>query len=270
VLAFLLVLLFLMLKDNHRYNIYIPIISGIIVLCHPVSIFFILTLLGIYILLNIKVDFKKSLFHALLFISIVSLWPLRNQITFRKGFYLTATQGTAFSKGWNETILHDFTNVEGDLADESLNLKYINREKLLNKNKGVLEYSQLYKEGTINYIKSLSFTEQLKIALKKLKSNFNPFPEKPKDGFFESLSIIFRIVYLFLFIQLFLRFINRKKFDFNLIQDNAFLVVLSIFIGQSLMAVYIYTGFRFNAIYSLPMLLCFIIINENWIIKKAK
>jgi hypothetical protein len=114
----------------------------------------------------------------------------------------------------------------------------------------------------------LSFTEQLKIALKKLKSNFNPFPEKPKDGFFESLSIIFRIVYLFLFIQLFLRFINRKKFDFNLIQDNAFLVVLSIFIGQSLMAVYIYTGFRFNAIYSLPMLLCFIIINENWIIKK--
>lgn len=269
VLALLFMLLFLGLKTQYRFHILIPIIAALTVLCHPISVFFVITLLGIYLLFNVKEHFKLCLLHGLLFLAIVFSWPIRNRITFDKGFYLTASQGATFSKGWNEKVLTNFTNVDGDLADESLNLKYVDSNKLPQSEKGVLEYSKLYQQGTWNYIKSLNFSDQLKIAFKKITSNFNPFPEKPKGGFFESLSVVFRILYLVLFAQLFIRILSRKKIDFSSTRDKVFMIVFAVFVGQVVMSVYIYTGFRFNSVYSLTLLLCFILINENWISKKV-
>ena len=264
VLALLLTLLFLGLRKDQTYHVYIPIIAGLTVLCHPVSVFFVVTLFGIYLLLNIRNHLRKCITHGILFSLIVLSWPIRNAVVFDQGIYLTASQGATFAKGWNEKVLTDFTNVDGDLADEGLNLKYADTTELATNN-GVLVYSRLYQNGTWHYLKSLPFTVQLKMAFKKLKSNFNPFPEKPKAGFFESLSIGFRMLYLVVFVQLLLRIISRKKPDFTSLRDKAFLVVFAVLLGQTLMSIYIYTGFRFNSVYSLTMLFCFLIINQLWI-----
>lgn len=270
ILILILTILFLTLKTTKKFNILIPIISAIIILCHPVSAFYISVFMGFYCLINVQSNFKICIFHGLIFVSLTSTWPIRNAITFNKGFFVTASQGATFSKGWNETVATDFTNVTGDGADEGINLKYIKDRQIKQPVESILDVSELYKEGTQNYINSLSFSEKATIVFKKIKSNFNPFPEKPKPGFFEDLSILFRILYLLLFIQLFRRLFQIKKFDFNSHIDKAFLVVLCIFIGQIIMASYIYTGFRFNTIYSLTLLFCFIIVNNSLIQKGMK
>jgi hypothetical protein len=267
ILILILTIFFLTLKPSKKFNLLIPILSAAIVICHPVSAFFVVTFMGIYCILNLKTNFKISFIHGFIFVVLLSIWPIRNAITFNKGFFVTASQGATFSKGWNETVVADFTNVDGDLADEGINLKYIKNRKIKQPVESILDLSELYKEGTENYINGLSFSQKAAIVLKKIKSNFNPFPEKPKPGFFEDLSILFRVFYLLLFIQLFIRLSQTKKFDFNSHIDKAFLVVISIFIGQIIMASYIYTGFRFNTIYSLTLLFCFIIVNNGLIQK---
>jgi len=191
----------------------------------------------------------------------VLAWPIRNHLTFNKGVYLTASQGATFSKGWNEKVSTEFTNVDGDLANEAMNLKYVDSTLINDVNHSIIKLSKVYTAGTRNFINQISFGKKLKIVFKKLKSNFNPFPEKPKPGTLELLSIVFRIVYLIVLIQLILRFFQKKRFSFNSNKDKAYLIVIAVFIGQILMSSYIYTGLRFNAIYSLTMLCCFIIIN---------
>lgn len=273
ILILLLLVFFLSLDNIKRYHIAIPILSSIIILTHPVSIFFVLSILIIYLLYNLKSNFVTTIFHGLLFSAVILVWPIRNYVTFDKGFYLTASQGATFSKGWNENVSTQFTNVDGDLANEGLNLKYVDSASLINLDNSILNLSKLYMIGTKNFIKEISFQEKLNIIIKKIKSNFNPFPEKPKPGFLESLSVLFRAIYLIVFFQLFYRFFNKTKFNFNSINDRVFLVVLSVFIGQILMSIYIYTGLRFNSIYSLTMLCCFILLNSeiiNSVIKYTK
>ena len=263
ILIFFLTVLFLTLKNSRKFNIVIPIISATIIICHPVSSFSISIFMGFYCLINLKSHFKISLLHGVIFVIFLAIWPLRNSLTFNKGIYLTASQGATFSKGWNETVAADFTNVEGDLTDEGLNLKYITNRKIKQPIESVLMLSKIYQEATINYINTLSFNQKATIIYKKIKSNFNPFPEKSKPGFLEDLSILFRILSLILFMQLFRRLLQYKKFNFESQVDKAFVIVLSIFIGQLLMSAYIYTGLRFNAIYSLSLLFCFMIVNKS-------
>ena len=98
-------------------------------------------------------------------------WPYRNLTSFHQGFYLTASQGATFSKGWNEKVVNQFTNVDGDLADESLNLKYLDKS-IINPDATLLENSKLYKKATWKFIHTLSFTEKLQLAFTKVKSNF--------------------------------------------------------------------------------------------------
>ena len=62
-------------------------------------------------------------------------WPIRNYVTFEEGPYMTISQGTTLSKGWNEKVASKFTNVDGDLADEYLNLKYLDQNDLDQLNK---------------------------------------------------------------------------------------------------------------------------------------
>lgn len=268
VLILLFSILFMLLQKNKAPNVLVPIVAAITVMCHPVSVFFVISLLGIYLLIHLKNHFKTTLLHGLLFSLIVLSWPIRNAMLFNKGLYFTASQGSAFAKSWNEKVLTDFTNVDGDLSDENLNLKYVEAKELKKTGNGVLEYSKLYQNGTWNYIKSLSFSQQAKTALRKLKSNFNPFPEKPKAGFFEGLSVLFRILYLFAFVQVLVRVVSWKRIDFNSQRDKALMVVAAVIVGQTLMSIYIYTGLRFNAIYSLVLLFCFILINQHWVSNK--
>ena len=269
ILMLFLVYQFINLDNNKRYHIAIPILSAFVVLCHPVSAFFVLSLFLIYLLANLKANFSVALVHGLLFSVLFLAWPCRNYFTFHKGFYLTASQGATFSKGWNEKVSKEFTNVEGDAADETLNLKFLHNPDLNTTTIGGLELSKLYTEGTKNYIASISLQEKLKIVLIKLKSNFNPFPEKPKPEFLDTLAIFFRILYLFTFFQLIYRLFKKPNFSFNSTKDKVYLVVLSVLIGQVMMSIYVYTGLRFNAIYSLTMLFCFIYLNIDYFIQKA-
>ena len=265
VLIFILTIVFINLNLKKRYTVFVPIVSGLILLCHPVSAFFVLSMVTIYLLINVRHNFKIAVLHGLLFCLIITSWTYRNYITFNQGFYLTASQGATFSKGWNEKVCSQFTNVDGDLADESINLKYVNKKITATTTISVLELSHLYREGTLNYIKTLSLKETGQIALKKLKSNFNPFPEKPKSGILETAEIFFRIVYLILFVQLLFRIFNKEKINFENQRDRVFMVVFSVLLGQIVMSIYVYTGFRFNAVYSLVLLFCFLYINTNWL-----
>lgn len=270
ILMLLLVIYFILRNKTKSQHIAIPILSSMVILCHPASIFFVLSLFVIYLLINLRANFLGAMVQGILFSILLLAWPYRNYVTFDKGFYLTASQGATFSKGWNEKVAAQFTNVDGDLADEGLNLKYVDNNVLKNADNSMLTQSILYSIGTINFIKSIGFKDKIKIALKKLKSNFNPFPEKPKPGFIESIAIFFRMLYLFTFLQLIIRFFKKEKMDYNLTKDRVYLVVLAVFIGQIGMSIYIYTGLRFNSIYSLTMLFCFIYLNNDFLIKMYK
>jgi len=266
----LLVIYFISRNNIKKQHIAIPILSSFVILCHPVSVFFVLSLFIIYLLLNLRSNFLGTMVHGILFSLLLLAWPYRNYVTFDKGFYLTASQGATFSKGWNEKVATQFTNVDGDLADEGLNLKFVDSNLLQNADNSMLTRSKLYSIGTINFIKNIGFNERIKIAFKKLKSNFNPFPEKPKLGFLETLAIFFRVLYLITFLQLIVRFFKKEKMDYNATGDRVYLVVLAVFIGQIMMSVYIYTGLRFNSIYSLTMLFCFIYLNNDFLVKMYK
>jgi hypothetical protein len=147
-------------------------------------------------------------------------------------------------------------------------LKYVDPKIVANSQNSILDLSHVYTLGTKNFIKGISFDEITKIAFKKLKSNFNPFPENPKPGTLETLSIFFRILYLVVFIQMIVRFFRKRKIDFDSLKDRIYLVILAVFVGQSIMSVYIYTGLRFNAVYSLSLLFCFIYLNMDLLMNK--
>ena len=263
-----LMVFFVSLNNSKRSHIAIPVLAALVVLCHPVSIFFVGSLVLIYLIYNFNTNKRAVLLHAFLFCLILLSWPFRNQIAFDKGFYLTASQGTTLSKGWNEKVSTEFTNSEGDLADEGLNLKYIDPKIVAHSQNSILDLSHVYTLGTKNFIKGIGFDEITKIALKKLKSNFNPFPESSKPGTLEAASIFFRILYLVVFIQMIVRFFRKRKIDFDSLKDRIYLVILAVFVGQSIMSVYIYTGLRFNAIYSLSLLFCFIYLNMDLLMNK--
>jgi hypothetical protein len=260
-----LTIFFVSFKKTKSHQFVIPILASMIILCHPVSIFFVISLFSIYLIIILRSNFSRVFLPGLLFLLLLLAWPCRNYLTFDKGFYLTASQGATFSKGWNEKVASQFTNVEGDLGDESLNLKYVDSKLLILSKSSVLDMSNLYSQGTKKYIKGLSLEEKIRIALIKMKSNFNPFPEKPKPGFLESTSIFFRILYLIVFLQMIYRFLRKEKINFDLMKDRIYLVILAIFMGQAIMSVYVYTGIRFNSIYSLTMLFCFVYLNKDFI-----
>ena len=264
VLILSLTLVFITLKQKKTTHFLIPILSGLIILTHPVAIFFIITLFSFYVWFNFKNNIRTTIFHSIFFLMIILSWPVRNHIIFNKGFYLTASQGATFSKGWNKSVVTEFNNTDGDLANESLNLKYIDSKINDSSQKSTIDLSKLYKSGTISYIKTLTVNEALQIIIIKIKSNFNPFPEKYKAGFLESAAIIFRILYLVTFFQLTYRIFN-KGLNFSTIKDKIYIIIFSIFIGQTLMATIIYTGLRFNAIYSLTLLFCFTYLNVDFI-----
>jgi hypothetical protein len=270
VFIFYLFYLFLSLTKEKRTNILIPIILSITILCHPVSIFFIGTLFGAYCLLNIKSKTKTIFLHAIIFITLTIAWPLRNQIVFNKGVFITSSQGIALSKAWNERIVEDFNNVNGDLADATLNLKYVSQTEIDAVSNSTIDQSKLYKKATKIFFDQLSLKEKVSMIWIKLKSNFNPFPELPKKGVLEQLAIISRILYLIIFAQSIYFLIKKRKLFWEDIRVRVALFTCSIFVGQLIMASALYTGLRFNAIYNLSLLAGFFIFNYDYVIHKVK
>tara|TARA_R110001632_G_scaffold34766_3_gene88156 strand:- start:7389 stop:8693 length:1305 start_codon:yes stop_codon:yes gene_type:complete len=262
--------LFISLREEKRTNILIPIILSITILCHPVSIFFIGTLFGAYCLLNIKSKTKTIFLHLIIFIILTIAWPLRNQIVYNKGVFLTASQGSSLSKGWNERVVEDFNNVNGDLADANLNLKYVSQIEIDAVSNSIIDQSNLYKKATKIFFDQLPFNEKAAMVWIKLKSNFNPFPEVEKKGSLDQLAIIFRILYLIIFMQSIYFLIKKRKLFWTDIRVRIALFTFSIFVGQLIMASALYTGLRFNAIYSLSLLASFFIFNYDYVIHKVK
>lgn len=265
VLVLLFSVSFIVFNKNNYYSFLIIILGFLSVLCHPVSIFFVIALLFFYGIINLKLNKFRVFLHAFIFIGLFALWPMRNLQTFHKGFYLTASQGAVFSKGWNNKVAEEFNNVDGDLADEGLNLK---RMGYNDKDLSVLDRSELLKKSTWNYIKSLSLKEKLAVIYVKLKSNFNPVPMKEKNTFLDNLGIPFRFFYLFVFMQaLYLLIKNGSHWKDE--RGRICLVILSIMIGQVVMSIYTYTGLRFNAIYGVTLLFLGVLLNLEFF-KKNK
>jgi hypothetical protein len=267
ILILLTAICFLFYCHSKKYSISIIVLSALTILCHPISVFFVLTLLIVYGILNLKENPYRVVLHAVVFSILVLIWPIRNYYTFDEGLYLTASQGAVLSKGWNENVVKEFTNAAGDLADETINLKYLSPKYDKGVANSAISKSKKYKAATNTYVKTLSGIDMFKIALVKIKSNFNPFPEKPKVGFVELMSTLFRVLYLFTFLQVLFLLITKRKIIKNTLEHKICLLVLSIIIGQTIMAAYIYTGLRFNSIYGLAILFSFLLLNNQFISK---
>jgi hypothetical protein len=254
--------MFINFKFTKLYSCLFGILSGIIILTHPISLLFIvltLTLLFIHHFNRNRVNLSLLYFC---FCIVISIWPIRNHITFNKGPYLTTSQGITMAKSWNDSIVYQFNNVDGSMIDPRSNLRYIKYEGY-KEFTGDIEESKLYKAATINFIKQSSLSELFKIAFVKIKSNFNPFPEKKQEMFLNKLSIPFRILYLLLFFQTAYLLLFKRKY-FNEIEKNSLYFVAIIFFAQFLTAIIFYTGLRFNIIYSITMLYIFLAINYKY------
>jgi 4-amino-4-deoxy-L-arabinose transferase-like glycosyltransferase len=245
-------------KREHPKTLYLlSLILGLLILLHPVTIFFALLILA-YVSIETTRDkkFGTLIFVNLIFLIVVSSWAFRNAFVFERGIFLTASQGATFSKGWNADVAANFTNTQGDLADEGRNTDLLNIASL--EGYSILDLKEIYTRATFLFLNSSPFTELVQIALVKLNSNFNPFPETPKPGILELAGSVFRSFYLLTFLPLF--FLVRKWKQTDRLTRSAAVSFLIIYLSQSLMSVMIYTGLRFNAVYGAALLLCSLII----------
>lgn len=257
-LYFLLYIKYISTKLN---SIIFGILSALLLLTHPITLFLIISIFTVLFLNHFK-DNKLNVFLiGFSFVLLTLIWPVRNYFTFHRGLYLTTSQGIVLAKSWNDSIVNNFNNVDGDMADPRINLKYINFQGY-KKYTGDINESKLYKDATFKFIKSKSFTVLFKISLKKIKSNFNPLPEKRQEMALNKLAIPFRVVYLLLFIQS----IYLLLFKRNIIPESklkAVYFVIAIICAQLLTSFFFYTGLRFNVIYSLTLALIFLILNSE-------
>ena len=264
VLIFALAVSF-MTSVGKRVSYDFTLLCVIAILCHPVSIFFVATLFAIYILKAGQQQIRRSAVSIVLFIALLLAWPLRNALTFEKGFYLTASHGATFSKGWNDNVAENFTNTRGDDADENSNLKYLTAQDF---NRGsVIDMNQRFKEATMAFIDQASGADLASAAIKKISSNFNPFCETPKTGLLEKLGVAARLLYLFNFVLISIYFVKLRQSASPLVY-HTFAVIAAVLVGQVAMSVYIYTGLRFNCIYGMTLLACSLLLASETIFKR--
>lgn len=228
---------------NNKLVLLFALAYTLVIYTHPSLIFFVLGILFFKIL-----EIKISRYRLLLVFSFVffsSIWPILNAYQFGN-LFITTSQGAAFSKAWNKHVIDSFSNTRGDLADESLNLEFLSiDEKKVFLYSGNILKSRYYVIATQRFIKQSSLIDLFHIALEKLKSNFNPFPEHSKKGIIECIQIIYRFIFLILLLFYFSDKSLRK--DMHLV----FKLLILILISQSLMSLIIYTGLRFNSPYYL-------------------
>ncbi len=234
-LFFITLWIYLLIRFIQNKSGFFPqaLLGGILVLSHPYYIFL---PFSVWLILWLKKEIQLNRFIISSFICalIVSIWIIRNFIVLETNeVVLTTSSGAVMAKGWNPNVVDEHTNTKGDLADEGLVLQ----DYVYNKNRSYneVERMQLYKDATLNFIRS-NPDLILPIISKKLLSAFNPFPETPKPGILETGRWFFQLLALLSLI--YILFFSRNK----LIQSLAIGLILST-IGITILT---YSGFRFR------------------------
>ena len=180
-------------RKKIMHLILMGVFSGLLVLTHPYYIFLpplLIAAQGWWM----TVSLKRLVVLVFCFFVVVSPWLYRNYALYDgAGLFLTTSTGAVLAKGWNNEVLSTHNNVDGDLADESLVLSPEDDKVFWSSNE--LGRSQLYAKRTLEFIWSNQGII-IPIAVKKLKSAFNPLRERSKPGILQSLNELHRIASL--------------------------------------------------------------------------
>lgn len=168
-------------------------LGGIVILCHPYFVFLPFAIY-FFLLLYKKLSFKRVLFCGIITVAFVSLWVLRNtQVLDTNKPVITTSSGAVMAKGWNNEVVNNHTNTQGDLADEGLVLADFEYDKTLSRDE--VAQSSLYTAAVVDFIKS-NPDKVVPIISTKLRSAFNPFAETSKPGFLEAGRVVFHVLAL--------------------------------------------------------------------------
>jgi hypothetical protein len=209
------------------------ICAGLLILCHPYFIFFPFSI-WLMLLLKKQMSFRVLTISFSIGIIIVSIWVIRNSITLNTTTsIITTSTGAVMAKGWNKYVPEYHTNMNGDLANESLVLEEYKYDKKLVTSE--LKKNNLYKDATLNFIKN-NPELILPIIGKKLLSAFNPIPEIFKPGVLETGRWLFHILSLLSIIYILVKSKN------NLLKS----MVLGLIMATVLITIIAFSGFRFR------------------------
>ena len=267
--AFLLVLLtgsflYSVLAHSRRAAWCVAMFGGLAVMSHPVVLPYVLLMVGVALFYLLRIHrFKLALSSFLLFVLILMSWPLRNQLVFNQGLFMTASQGAVLSKSWNGDVLVKHNNTQGDLLDEGLNVsRYPDLQSKWGYNP--IQNSAIMQKATLRYIGEMDMIILVKMALWKCFCGLNPIPQTDKPGVIELMGSAFRILYLSgLFIGLYALITNR--FETNTIYFWSAWILILVFAAISMTSMILYTGLRFNSVYApLNLVLTLFVISGFW------
>jgi len=252
--AFLLVLLtgsflYSMITHSRLATCCVMIFGGLAVMSHPVVIFFVFFILVVTLVKACQFDgIYFSIVSFVIFVVILLSWPLRNELVFNHGMFMTSSQGAVFSKSWNDKVLIKHTNTQGDLLDEGLNVtRYSDLLAKLGSNP--IQNSSIMQEATLRYLGENDVFFLFKMALWKWYCGINPIPQTEKSGSLEAIGTIFRVLYLIgLLLGIFA--LLTHQFTANSIYYWSTWILIMLFAAISITSIGLYTGLRFNSVYA--------------------
>lgn len=232
-LLFFCYALLLYLKHKNIKNLlYTGLMGSVVIINHPVLLFFPFTLLFFLFIKN-YITIKNSFILFSLFLLLPSFWIIRNQIVYKTNkIIITTSSSSSLTKGWNSNVISDFTNTKGDLLDDKYEAK---KYGIYKKNLSELEKMDMYKEAAILFLKD-NVKLIPKIITRKITSALNPIAETPKLGILEKGRQLFHVFYLISLLLLF-KYNSNKKLN---------ILILAMYCSTLFMTVITYTGFRFR------------------------
>ncbi|MFN9595824.1 MAG: hypothetical protein ACK560_03455 [Bacteroidota bacterium] len=241
--------LYTVMANSRRATWCCAVFGGVAILSHPVVLPFVFLMVLVSIVHMFKIKRRQVAFFSFLLFSLVVLsWPLRNQLIFCQGLFMTASQGAVFSKGWNDEVLAKHTNTQGDLLDEGLNLSRY-PDLLSRFDADPIQNSSIMQEATLRYMGETDLHLLVKMALWKWYCGINPIPQTLKPGLLEAMGTIFRVFYL-VGLVLGVYALVTNKFESNTLPYWSALILVLVFSAISIISVGLYTGLRFNSVYA--------------------
>lgn len=241
--------LYTVMANSRRATWCCAVFGGLAILSHPVVLPFVFLMVLVSIAHMFKIKRRQVAFFSFVLFSLVVLsWPLRNQLVFGQGLFMTASQGAVFSKGWNDEVLAKHTNTQGDLLDEGLNLSRY--PDLLSKfDTDPIQNSSIMQEATLRYMGETDLHLLVKMALWKWYCGIYPIPQTLKPGMLEAMGSIFRVFYLGGLV-LGVYALVTNKFESNTLPYWSAWILILVFSAISIISVGLYTGLRFNSVYA--------------------
>jgi hypothetical protein len=241
--------LYTVMDNSRRATWCCAVFGGVAILSHPVVLPFVFLMVLVSIVHMFKIKRRQVAFFSFVLFSLVVLsWPLRNQLIFGQGLFMTASQGAVFSKGWNDEVLAKHTNTQGDLLDEGLNLSRY-PDLLSRFDADPIQNSSIMQEATLRYMGETDLHLLVKMALWKWYCGINPIPQTLKPGLLEAMGTIFRVFYL-VGLVLGVYALVTNKFEYNTLPYWSALILVLVFSAISIISVGLYTGLRFNSVYA--------------------